>query len=147
MFLRTRTHRTCSHRRDIAGRLHFEPDMVATRETTAGGSTRRTRHRNRQLEYVFAVAAESRGAARRRHRAVAAGRARAEALNAMAQNIYDQPDFFAGYSQFQRSIEGLAGAPEWPTLCAMLPSLQGRRVLDLGCGFGAFARWARSAGA
>jgi SAM-dependent methyltransferase len=65
----------------------------------------------------------------------------------VAQNIYDQPGFFAGYSQFRRSLEGLAGAPEWPTLRDMLPSLQGRRVLDLGCGFGAFARWACEAGA
>jgi SAM-dependent methyltransferase len=29
----------------------------------------------------------------------------------------------------------------------MLPALQGLRVLDLGCGFGAFARWARTMGA
>jgi len=63
------------------------------------------------------------------------------------QNIYDQPDFFAGYSQFRRSREGLAGAPEWPTLRDMLPPIAGLRVLDLGCGFGAFARWARVMGA
>src|SRR4051812_6392700 len=65
----------------------------------------------------------------------------------MPQNIYDQPDFFAGYSQFLRSWEGLAGAPEWPTLRAMLPPLARLRVLDLGFGFGAFARWAREMGA
>jgi predicted RNA methylase len=29
----------------------------------------------------------------------------------------------------------------------MLPPLEGARVLDLGCGFGAFARWARAMGA
>jgi ubiquinone/menaquinone biosynthesis C-methylase UbiE len=29
----------------------------------------------------------------------------------------------------------------------MLPALAGARVLDLGCGFGAFARWAREMGA
>src|SRR5204862_4383186 len=65
----------------------------------------------------------------------------------MPQNIYDDPDFFAGYSQLRRSREGLAGAPEWPTLRSMLPPLAGARVLDLGCGFGAFSRWAAEQGA
>ena len=65
----------------------------------------------------------------------------------MTQNLYDDPDFFAGYSQLLRSREGLAGAPEWATLRAMLPPLDGLRVLDLGCGFGAFSRWARRMGA
>jgi SAM-dependent methyltransferase len=46
-----------------------------------------------------------------------------------------------------RSIEGLDGAPEWPALRALLPALRGRRVLDLGCGFGWFCRWAREQGA
>jgi SAM-dependent methyltransferase len=78
---------------------------------------------------------------------MAARREGAEAVNAVAQNIYDLPEFFAGYSQFRRSIEGLAAAPEWPEIRAMLPPLEGRRVLDLGCGFGWFARWARAAGA
>lgn len=65
----------------------------------------------------------------------------------MPQNIYDDPEFFAGYSQLRRSREGLTGAPEWPTLRSMLPPLQSLRVLDLGCGFGAFARWASEEGA
>ncbi len=65
----------------------------------------------------------------------------------MAQNIYDNPEFFAGYSQLARQVQGLAGAPEWPTTRAMLPDLNGKRVLDLGCGFGWFARWAREHGA
>jgi SAM-dependent methyltransferase len=65
----------------------------------------------------------------------------------MAQNVYDRPDFFEGYSQLQRSIDGLAGAPEWPRLRSMLPDLAGRRVVDLGCGFGWFCRWAREHGA
>lgn len=60
----------------------------------------------------------------------------------MTQNIYDNDDFFAGYLQLRRSEEGLAGAPEWATLQAMLPNLKGLRVLDLGCGFGWFCRWA-----
>src|SRR5882672_2392153 len=65
----------------------------------------------------------------------------------MAQNIYDNAEFFAGYSQLLRSREGLDGMPEWPTLKAMLPDLKGLRVVDLGCGFGWFCRWAREAGA
>ena len=67
----------------------------------------------------------------------------------MAQNIYDQPDFFEGYSGLARSVKGLDGAPEWPASlsCAMaLPALDGRRIVDLGCGFGWFARWARAHG-
>lgn len=65
----------------------------------------------------------------------------------MTQNIYDDPDFFAGYSQLGRSVDGLAGAAEWPALQAMLPELTGLSVLDLGCGFGWFCRFARAAGA
>lgn len=65
----------------------------------------------------------------------------------MAQNIYDDPAFFEGYSQFPRSREGLAAANEWPALRAMLPDLSGKAVLDLGCGFGAFCRFAADEGA
>jgi ubiquinone/menaquinone biosynthesis C-methylase UbiE len=65
----------------------------------------------------------------------------------MTQNIYDDDGFFAGYSRLPRSIHGLDGMPEWPTLRAMLPDLRGRRIVDLGCGFGWFCRWAREAGA
>ncbi len=35
-----------------------------------------------------------------------------------------------------RSIKGLEGAGEWKTLEKMLPNFKGKRVLDLGCGFG-----------
>lgn len=63
------------------------------------------------------------------------------------QNIYDDETFFAGYSRLRRSVEGLDGAPEWPALRAMLPPLEGLRVVDLGCGFGWFCRFARDAGA
>lgn len=63
------------------------------------------------------------------------------------QNIYDNEAFFAGYSRLGRSQAGLDGAAEWPALQAMLPDLRGTSVLDLGCGFGWFCRWARQAGA
>ena len=46
-----------------------------------------------------------------------------------------------------RSVLGLAGAAEWPSLRSMLPELTGAAVLDLGCGFGWFSRWAREQGA
>src|SRR5215471_13132457 len=65
----------------------------------------------------------------------------------MTQNIYDDGEFFAGYSRLKRSVEGLDGAPEWPALRALLPELSGLRVLDLGCGFGWFCRWVRERGA
>src|ERR1700720_2181062 len=65
----------------------------------------------------------------------------------MTQNIYDNEQFFEGYSRLSRSVEGLDGAPEWPALRALLPDLRGLPVLDLGCGFGWFCRWARQMGA
>jgi SAM-dependent methyltransferase len=65
----------------------------------------------------------------------------------VAQNIYDDEDFFVAYSGLRRSVEGLDGAPEWPTLRSMLPRMEGLRVVDLGCGFGWFSRWAAEAGA
>lgn len=65
----------------------------------------------------------------------------------MTQNIYDNDTFFAGYSQLPRSQGGLEAMPEWPAMRAMLPDLAGLRVVDLGCGFGWFCRWARKQGA
>lgn len=61
----------------------------------------------------------------------------------MSQNIYDDPHFFAGYATLDRSVKGLDGAPEWPALQAMLPPLHDKRILDLGCGYGWFCRYAR----
>jgi SAM-dependent methyltransferase len=65
----------------------------------------------------------------------------------VSQNIYDDPDFYDAYRRLPRSEQGLEGAPEWPTVAALLPELTGRDVVDLGCGFGAFARWATEHGA
>ncbi|MEO1059260.1 MAG: class I SAM-dependent methyltransferase [Actinomycetota bacterium] len=64
-----------------------------------------------------------------------------------AQNIYDDPDFLAGYSTLDRQVRGLDGAAEWPELRSLLPDLQGRHVVDLGCGFGWYSRWAAEQGA
>lgn len=65
----------------------------------------------------------------------------------MTQNIYDDPEFFTEYAKMRRSVEGLAGAPEWPSIRRLLPDLHGLRVVDLGCGYGWFCRWARESGA
>ncbi|KAI1346824.1 methyltransferase domain protein [Xylaria sp. FL0043] len=65
----------------------------------------------------------------------------------MSQNIYDDAGFFENYIKLDRQTLGLDGAPEWPRLREMLPDLKGAQVLDLGCGFGWFSRFARSEGA
>ena len=61
--------------------------------------------------------------------------------------MYDDPACFAAYATLPRSMHGLDAAPEWPSLRALLPPLAGLRVVDLGCGFGWFCRWAAAQGA
>lgn len=65
----------------------------------------------------------------------------------MAQNIYDDPAFFAGYSDFPRSRLGLEGTPEGASLLGLLPPVGGKRVVEMGCGFGHLSRWLADAGA
>ncbi len=65
----------------------------------------------------------------------------------MKQNKYDDPAFFDKYSQMPRSVHGLAGAGEWKTLEKMLPDFNGKRVLDLGCGYGWHCQYALAHGA
>jgi SAM-dependent methyltransferase len=65
----------------------------------------------------------------------------------MRQNKYDDPQFFERYSAMPRSAEGLKQAGEWYVLREMLPDFDGKRVLDLGCGFGWHCHYAREHGA
>ena len=65
----------------------------------------------------------------------------------MKENKYDNPEFFNQYSQMSRSTEGLKGAGEWHELKKMLPDFNGKRLLDLGCGFGWHCRYAIENGA
>jgi SAM-dependent methyltransferase len=67
--------------------------------------------------------------------------------NRAPQNIYDDPKFFEGYKNLRQNDTGLNGALEIPAVRALLPDLSGYHVLDLGCGFGDFARYARAKGA
>lgn len=65
----------------------------------------------------------------------------------MKENKYDDPCFFEKYSQMTRSQQGLAGAGEWRELEKLLPDFHGRRVLDLGCGYGWHCQYAAEHGA
>ena len=60
----------------------------------------------------------------------------------MKQNKNDDINFFNKYSKMERSIGGLESAGEWHILKTMLPSFEGKRVLDIGCGFGWHCRYA-----
>src|SRR5262245_52239735 len=63
------------------------------------------------------------------------------------QNIYDDPAFFAGYSTLERFGAGWQRAMEHTDLLALLPEVDGRRVLDLGCGAGQLAHHLAARGA
>ena len=55
--------------------------------------------------------------------------------------------FFNKYKEMSRSVYGLKGAGEWPSLVKILPDFQGKDVLDLGCGYGWHCRYAAQHGA
>lgn len=65
----------------------------------------------------------------------------------MKQNVYDDPRFFEGYSKMRRHEAGLNAAIDQPAMRSQLPPLTGKRVLDLGCGFGKMCRYAVEEGA
>ncbi|SHK28106.1 Methyltransferase domain-containing protein [Clostridium cavendishii DSM 21758] len=54
----------------------------------------------------------------------------------MRTNKYDDKDFFDEYKKMNRSVNGLKGAGEWQMFRKMIPELEDKKVLDLGCGFG-----------
>ena len=54
-------------------------------------------------------------------------------------SLYDNDSFFRAYAQMDRSRGGLSASGEWHQLKPLFPDLQGRRVLDLGCGWGPIA--------
>ncbi|MBP5553672.1 MAG: class I SAM-dependent methyltransferase [Lachnospiraceae bacterium] len=52
------------------------------------------------------------------------------------QNIYDNEIFFEGYKKIREREVNANILFEMPALFSLLPELKGKRVLDLGCGFG-----------
>lgn len=62
-------------------------------------------------------------------------------------NEYDDEHFFAEYAKMPRSKDGLAAAGEWHQLKPLFPELNGKSVLDLGCGYGWHCKYAEDMGA
>lgn len=65
----------------------------------------------------------------------------------MKQNIYDNPEFFSHYMELRSNERGFNAAIEEPAVYSLLPSLDGLRILDLGCGFGKFVSFCLKNGA
>ena len=62
-------------------------------------------------------------------------------------NEYDNEQFFREYAKMARSRDGLRSAGEWHQLKPLFPPLQGKDVLDLGCGYGWHCKFAAEQGA
>ena len=62
-------------------------------------------------------------------------------------NEYDNEKFFEKYEKMPRSKDCLSAAGEWHQLKPLFPLLQGKRVLDLGCGYGWHCKFAAEQGA
>lgn len=52
------------------------------------------------------------------------------------KNIYDNEEFFKSYSQLRKDENSYNELMEQPAMEKLLPSIEGKTVLDLGCGFG-----------
>lgn len=54
----------------------------------------------------------------------------------MSQNIYDNQMFFDGYKKLRSNKYSANNIEEKPALFSLSPELEGKAVLDLGCGYG-----------
>ena len=65
----------------------------------------------------------------------------------MKPNQYDNEEFFQEYAKMSRSKQGLDGAGEWYRFKQLLPSLEDKEILDLGCGYGWHSKYMVEQGA
>lgn len=63
------------------------------------------------------------------------------------QNIYDNEDFFDGYTKIRARQYNYNNLIEQPQFLSMVPVLTGKNVLDIGCGAGDFAAYCVQQGA
>lgn len=52
------------------------------------------------------------------------------------QNIFNDPEFFKGYYELREQSDNLNVLIEQPEIKKLIPDVSGKRVLDLGCGYG-----------
>lgn len=65
----------------------------------------------------------------------------------MKQNIYDNKYFYDSYIDLRTNCKGLNDVLEIPAFRSLLPDLNGKKILDLGCGYGESCKWYISNGA
>lgn len=65
----------------------------------------------------------------------------------MKQNIYDNPVFFEGYTSKRETGLTINDFVEQPAIKSLLPNLEGKTVLDLGCGAGGLTKYCAENGA
>ena len=63
------------------------------------------------------------------------------------QNVYDDPEFFAGYRNLRDNLIALHENVIQPMVPVIIPDASGKHVIDLGCGEGFYCRIARDQGA
>ncbi|MCE4957130.1 methyltransferase domain-containing protein [Macrococcus caseolyticus] len=59
----------------------------------------------------------------------------------MSQNIYDNEHFYNGYTKLRNNKLSYNELIEMPVMKAELPTIEGKTVLDIGCGMGKFIQY------